>query len=97
MPRIFVGNAKAAKDRAFLKRIRCSHVCVCIARPQIHFEGELIYHIMPVSDSLDQDMGPHREVALQFVDDAVAQGGTVTPMPTLTSLSSPDPDTGHRC
>ena len=67
----------AAKDRDFLNRVGVTHVVPCIARPQLHFEDELHYHVMPVRDSLEQDMSPFRDEALQYIDDAVQAGGIV--------------------
>ena len=72
-PRVWVGSAKDAKDRALLRRLGiCAVVNVTPARSvdvsagcPNYFEGELVYKRIPLFDSKAEDM-------LGFVDDCVA-------------------------
>lgn len=72
LPGLWLGDARAAGDRALLSRLGVRRVVQALpGRPP--FVGEREYLVVPAADEPSFDMRPHLEAARRFVDESLAR------------------------
>ena len=76
MHRLYIGSLRVARNENVLRSLNVTHVLtVCPTRPN-RFEG-IVYKIVSVSDSPNHRIDVHFDECFEFINSALAQGGTV--------------------
>lgn len=77
--RIFLGCQDCASNRDGISELGITAVLVCGNGLTMTFKGEqqLRYHLLPIDDSLDQNLIAYLPSAMAFIDEVLGQGGRV--------------------
>jgi atypical dual specificity phosphatase len=76
LSRLYIGPLRVARNESLLRHLNVTHVLtVCPTRPN-RFEG-IVYKIVSVSDSPNHRIDVHFDECFEFINNALAQGGTV--------------------
>lgn len=77
--RLFLGCQDSAANRDAFTKYGISHVLVCGNGLQRFYEDEnsVRYHQLPIDDSLDQNLEIYLPSGVQFIEDAINNGGNV--------------------
>lgn len=79
--RVFLGSQVAASNREGLVSLQITSILVCGTGLQMSFQNDpclsIRYHLLPLEDSLDQNLIAYLPTAMKFIDETLAQGGKV--------------------
>lgn len=77
--RLFLGSQESAANQEVFTRLNVTHVLVCGNGLTRFYEDEnaIRYHQLPIDDSLDQNLAIYLASGVQFIDDAIDNGGNV--------------------
>lgn len=77
--RLFLGSQDSAANREAFSKLGISHVLVCGNGLSRFYEDEnfVRYHQLPIDDSLDQNLQIYLPSGVQFIEDAINDGGNV--------------------
>jgi protein-tyrosine phosphatase len=77
--RIFLGSQDAAANRDGLSELNITGVLVCGTGLQLYHQAEntIRYHLLPIDDSLDQNLAVYIPSSMEFIDEVLVSGGNV--------------------
>eukprot|EP00118_Oscarella_pearsei_P023180 m.273994 g.273994 ORF g.273994 m.273994 type:complete len:272 (+) comp40581_c0_seq22:789-1604(+) len=78
---IFLGSRTCADEEEIFKNLKLTHVLNCTAECRDHFEDSasvpVTYYRISVEDSLSENLSPHFEVAVSFLENVRQSSGRV--------------------
>lgn len=76
-PNLWLGPVASASDLSLLHSCGITHILIAANEQQPQFPTHFTYQSFPLEDTTAQKLGPYLVPACQYIDKALAEGGTV--------------------
>ncbi|CAG9315746.1 YVH1_3 [Blepharisma stoltei] len=77
LPGLFIGEYRIAQDMSLLFSNHITHVIIAAEGLEQLYTNQIHYKYLPILDTPDQDIYQYFEESIEFIENAISQGGKV--------------------